>query len=97
VCPSCGSGRIDRRCELCDGEGRFELTVCARKFVTPEVWRTLHYANLWKEVGTAPVAGGVLDQAAVFADACELIWLLQQRFENEALERAMKRSKRGRR
>ena len=95
-CPECGSAKVDRRCEVCDGEGRFELTTCAQEFVTPEIWRVMHYAHLWKEARTPPVAGGVLDQVAAFVDICDLLWLLERRHDDDEMRKALLRARRGR-
>lgn len=38
-----------------------------------EIWEALRYADFY-ERGMPPVAGGLLDQAHWFVEACQFIW-----------------------
>ncbi len=50
--------------------------------VPAEVWEVLKYARLYSK-GLPPVAGGALDQAQCFVDACDYIFEQEQRIKNE--------------
>ena len=68
VCPICdGDG-----CVECDKKGRIEIPMCPLDYVTEDVWEVIRYAELF-ERGLPPVAGGVLDQAATFVEAANII------------------------
>ena len=68
VCPSCDGDR----CSDCNGRGRFEIPMCPLLYVTQDVWDVVRMAGLF-EKGLPPVAGGVLDQAAIFVEAAGLV------------------------
>ena len=48
------------------------LTGCPLDYVTDDIWTAIDYAELY-EKGLPPIAGGALDQAQIFLDACKLI------------------------
>ena len=75
-CPSCSG----RGCEQCDQTGKFELTACPLKMITPDIWETIEYAELY-EKGLPPVMGGALDQCHAFTQACRLIWREQGHYK----------------
>ena len=50
-----------------------EITGCPLEIITSDIWEVMHYAELY-EKGLPPMAGGALDQARQFTDACRLIW-----------------------
>jgi hypothetical protein len=70
-CPSCeGTGKAadgKAKCEHCI-DGDFELTKCPYQYVGHYA-ELSHLCQLWTESGLAPVAGGVMDQAAWFVQA----------------------------
>jgi len=59
-------------CDECQG-GRIEITQCPLEVITPDVWEVMELAQLY-EKGLPPVAGGALDQAKSFVEACRAIW-----------------------
>ena len=68
-CPNCrGAG-----CPECDDLGRWELAQCPLEYVDGEIWELIELANLFRK-GLAPISGGVLDQAAGFVAAAQLVW-----------------------
>jgi len=77
-CPECDA----RGCPECGGRGDYEVGVPIEEYVTADVWQTIQYARLY-EKGLPPVAGGALDQAAVFVDACLFIWNEQAYWRNK--------------
>lgn len=52
------------------------------KFAGPESFRVIRMARLY-EKGLPAVAGGQLDQAAMFVEACEFIWTDQAEWKAE--------------
>jgi hypothetical protein len=63
-CLNCdGSG-----CEKCEFQGTEKITDCPLTLVTNDIWEALFYSDLY-EKGLPPVAGGVLNQVAVFTQA----------------------------
>jgi len=86
-CPACGGGG----CDECD-EGRLRLDGCPRRRVTDrdEVWDVIDCSLMLKR-GMPPVAGGLLDQARVFAEAARFVLSEYARHEAEEIERAIKR------
>ena len=67
-CLSCdGTG-----CDECD-HGTIDIACCPMLLVTEDVLEVMEYAELY-EKGLPPVAGGALDQAKSFTDACRIIW-----------------------
>lgn len=46
--------------------------MCPLDYVTEDIWEVIRYAELF-ERGLPPVAGGVLDQAATFVEATNII------------------------
>ena len=81
ICPRCG-GNNGEGCDECD-HGRIEITECPLELITPDVWEAIEYAELY-EKGLPPVAGGVLNQAKIFIEACRQIWA-EQAFWNKKL------------
>ena len=77
-CPDCDA----RGCPECGGRGDYEVGVPIEEYVTHDVWQVIQYAKLY-EKGLPPVAGGALDQAAVFVDACLFIWQEQAYWRNK--------------
>jgi len=53
--------------------GRWQITECPLKIITPDLTKVIELANFY-EKGLPPVAGGVLDQAHIFNEACRLIF-----------------------
>jgi hypothetical protein len=80
ACPVCD----DVGCIECDKRGRFEITECYQRYCQG-IADAIRLADLFKK-GLAPIAGGVLDQAAWFVDFAE-----QQMIEDsKALSESMK-------
>ena len=75
-CPACGG----KGCRECGNEGRFALTTCPLEYVDAEIWEMMDYAELY-EKGLPPIAGGALDQAKVFIEACHFVWREQAHWE----------------
>ena len=67
-CTACGG----IGCDECR-DGRIEITQCPLEVITPDVWEVMELAQLY-EKGLPPVAGGALDQASIFVQACRIIW-----------------------
>lgn len=61
-------------CGVCGGEGRFEIDRCPLKIVPPDYWFAIRLAEAYARHGIPPRAGGYLDQAADFVQACHVIW-----------------------
>lgn len=68
-CPDCGG----QGCEPCNATGMIDITQCPFEWIDDDVWEAMEFADLY-EKGLPPIAGGALDQAAVFVDACRFIW-----------------------
>ena len=68
-CPACGGAG----CEHCGPTGRLQITDCPLCVVPEDAWQLLRLARLY-EKGLPPVAGGALDQAAAFVEACDFVW-----------------------
>lgn len=49
------------------------MTGCPLEIIGPDVWRAIELAGLY-EKGLPPVAGGSLDQAAIFVQAARAYW-----------------------
>ena len=79
-CVRCGGDKDD--CPECKGTGIFTVTRCPLDEVTQDVWDALDYADLY-EKGLPPIAGGALDQAYAFTQACSFIWSEKARHEAE--------------
>lgn len=67
-CPDCDG----RGCGSCGGAGRFEITGCPKKRVPDCVYDLIEMEG-YRDQGLLPVDGGVLDQAAVFMRASDLL------------------------
>jgi hypothetical protein len=67
-CVSCNG----RGCNSCNG-GRFELTTCARKIITPDVWRALKWSIRASKQKILPADGGGFSQSASFLSAWDFI------------------------
>jgi len=46
---------------------------CPLKMVPADIWELLEFADLYAK-GLPPIAGGTLDQAKGFTQACSFIW-----------------------
>lgn len=68
-------------CKECNNTGEIIITQCPLEFIDKKVWEIIRYAELF-EKGLAPVAGGVLDQANCFIEACEFIFNEQNYWKN---------------
>lgn len=69
-------------CKECNNTGEIDITQCPLEFIEREVWDVIRYAELF-EKGLPPVAGGVLDQAYCFIEACEFIFGEQRYWKNK--------------
>lgn len=65
LCAGCG-------CDECR-DGQIEVTQCPQLEITADVMQAVELAELMRH-GLPPVAGGSLDQAAVFVEAARMIW-----------------------
>jgi len=72
ACIACGGSG----CSECNKEGRIDITGCPLEIIDNEVWEVIEYAELY-EKGLPPVAGGALDQARNFIEACGYIFSLR--------------------
>lgn len=63
---------LDEDCATCGGSNRVGLPRCPRAIVDPQAQLAVAMVALL-EVGSFPVAGGFLDQAATFVDAAILL------------------------
>jgi NADPH-dependent 7-cyano-7-deazaguanine reductase QueF-like protein len=77
-CTACGG----TGCEECQDTGRIEITQCPLEIITPDIWEVIELAQLY-EKGLPPVAGGALDQANIFVDACRMIWSEEKVWKNK--------------
>lgn len=71
-CGECGGKGCKDRPD-CHG-GHWEITTCPKLLITDDVWTLLKMARFAAR-GSWPIAGGVLDQAQCFLDACDFIWM----------------------
>ncbi len=83
LCWECG-GR-ESECPLCHGTARVAVTRCPSAMVTPEVSAVIR-AWRWRE-HALPAAGGILDQTAVFLEACDLLDAQEGRYHRKDLGR----------
>ena len=60
-------------CDECKNTGTVDILTCPLEVVTQDVWDLLDHAELYLEHGLPVVAGGQLDQAAGFIEACRFI------------------------
>lgn len=60
-----------------------ELTTCPKTLITSEVWDAILFSEQVRDHGLTPVAGGLLDQTAVFFQAYRMIE--SDRAEHEAV------------
>jgi len=58
---------------MCQGRGWEKFVGCPCEAVTPDVWRAIEFADFAKK-GHWPLAGGTLDQTAIFLEAARSIW-----------------------
>jgi len=77
-CAGCGG----RGCPTCGQTGQIEIAECPLRIVPREVWRLLELAEMYDK-GLGPVAGGTLDQAVTFVEACRQVWADQAVWRNE--------------
>lgn len=90
LCPNCpGSDKCKRKFTKhtgwrFDGVGfdDWELNQCPAAYVTEDIWHVITLAGFYKQ-GLPPVAGGVLDQTAIFIAAAEFIWHEEQQYKAE--------------
>lgn len=68
------------------------MTGCPLELIGRDVWEVLDYASLFGEKGCSPVAGGIVDQAKVFIDACRFIWSEEAIARNQIENRQHKRA-----
>jgi len=73
-CEKCKQGSVP--CSECQ-DGRIIIDCCPLELVTNDIWEVMEYAQLY-EKGLPPVAGGALDQAQIFLDACRTIFSLEK-------------------
>lgn len=69
-------------CRRCEGS-RYDpepLKTCPYDLLTKDIRDALDMAA-HAQKGRWPVAGGLLDQAAIFVEACEEIWGQQRQYE----------------
>jgi len=71
-CVVCNGIDFDK-CEYCGKTGAIEITDCPEKIITSDIWMTMELAKFYAK-GLPPVAGGVLDQAHNFIEACNYIF-----------------------
>ncbi len=64
-------GCYGKGCNDCNTTGRIEITSCARKQITIEVWQILQWVLRFVEQGIAPEPGGGLCQTQSFLDALD--------------------------
>lgn len=69
-------------CPACKGSGKERITQCPMELVSREAWDVIELAELY-EKGLPPVAGGAMDQAAAFVEACRLIWATQKKWKQQ--------------
>jgi len=62
--------------------GKIRITGCPLEMIPPDVWEVIQYAELY-EKGLPPIAGGVLDQAKNFIEACRFIFSEQRHWKNK--------------
>ena len=55
------------------------MTECPLTYVGGDAWTVIEFAE-FAERGSWPVAGGVLDQANQFVEACRFVWAEQRRW-----------------
>lgn len=79
-CPACG-GAIGG-CDECGGTGVWTITDCPLRILDEPVLMLARYADLFKK-GLPPVAGGTLDQAAVFVEASLFLWAEENMFKKK--------------
>jgi hypothetical protein len=76
-CQGCtGSG-----CHRCGGAGEIAIAGCPLEIVPAEAYEIVELAATAAEHGLMPVAGGLLDQAAVFLTAARMVWAEKARIE----------------
>ena len=86
-CAACNG--LGGECPECAGRGEIEVTRCPLENLDEEVWILLHCAELYRK-GLPPVAGGSLDQAAVFVEAARFIWAEKSHHKADAMKAAWK-------
>jgi hypothetical protein len=70
-CTVCGGN--DDHCKACDGWGKQRITSCPKEIPDAATWRVIQMSE-FADKGSFPIAGGVLDQAQSFLDACQICW-----------------------
>ena len=76
-CPACGG----RGCDECR-DGRWDLTMCPKRFVTADIWQVVELAELY-EKGLPPEPGGSLDQSQSFVQAARFVWSERAHWKNK--------------
>lgn len=71
-CVKCG----EVGCDECNDTGQIDIVDCPMEIITNDVWEIIEYAELYKK-GLPPVAGGALDQAYSFIQACRYIFSIE--------------------
>ena len=88
TCPAC-EGHVNeaqkeaQKCEHCQS-GLIRFTACPLDVVTPDVWEAIEMARLFAK-GIPPIAGGSLDQTAVFLQAARFVWAEESQWKSEAM------------
>ena len=61
--------------------GEITITECPLNLLDEDVMQTMKMAEFYRK-GLPPIAGGVLDQAKSFNDACDVIWREERYWKN---------------
>lgn len=80
----CGGESDPGECSNCRA-GILEIVECPLERIPVRIWRVVRYAGLY-EKGLPPVAGGALDQTAVFLAACGFIAADREEHKAKILE-----------
>lgn len=78
-CLSCNG----KGCDECQESGTIRIEQCPLEIITADIWEAIDMANLYIEHGLPPVAGGQLDQTAVFLDAARFIANEKKSYETD--------------
>ncbi len=83
-CDECGGdGGFEAGCRECQGRGQVALTGCPFAQVPADVWRAIDGWRRSKDRQGWPVAGGWLEQSAIFLEAVDLIGHEDARYGKE--------------
>jgi len=61
--------------------GEITITECPLNLLDADVMQIMKMAEFYRK-GLPPIAGGVLDQAKNFNDACDVIWREERYWKN---------------